>query len=64
MQTQTTEAAVLPQSAATANEEFLPRQNGVVSRSWDAYEVWRVRIKAVYDARRSAPPVSGMPFDA
>jgi hypothetical protein len=51
MQVHDDESAVLPHPAEAANEEFLPLQDGPAYPGWNAYEVWRVRIKAVYDAR-------------
>jgi hypothetical protein len=57
MQPKPDESAVLPHSGGAANEQLLllvsdtPRESGTSPTSWDPVEVWRSRIKAVYDAR-------------
>jgi hypothetical protein len=51
MQTQNGESAVLPPSTPAANDEFLPFRAGATHSGWDPYEVWRERVKEVYDAR-------------
>lgn len=43
--------AALAHPGEAANEEFLLLQDAPASPGWNAYEVWRVRVKAVYDAR-------------
>ena len=51
-------SATFPQSADAANEEVLLLPDAAVSDGWDAYEVWRTRIKAVRDARLSSNTVA------
>jgi hypothetical protein len=51
MVTQTNELAVLPYPTQAANEEFMPARIVAASTGWDPYEIWRTRIKAVYDVR-------------
>jgi hypothetical protein len=38
-----------PRPAKAANEEFAPVIAEKAASGWDAYEVWRTRIKAVQD---------------
>lgn len=45
------ESAVFSHPTTVANEDFLPLRNGSVSSGWNAYEIWRVHIKAVLDSR-------------
>ena len=51
MQTHNNELAILPQPAAAANEELSSIQRKEASSGWNAYEIWRTRIKSVYDSR-------------
>lgn len=48
------ELVALPHPEAAANEDFLPRRHGAAFPGWNAYDVWRVRIKAVLDSRVSS----------
>jgi hypothetical protein len=41
--------------AKAANEEFLPVLSQKASTGWNAYEVWRTRIKAEQQKSHSAP---------
>ena len=59
MLTQTSELAVLPCATQAANEDIMPVRIVAAPTEWDPYEVWRTRIKAVYDQRAAgltAPP--------
>ena len=51
MQAHDSGPAALAHPGEAANEEFLPLQDAPASPGWNAYEVWRIRVKAVYDAR-------------
>jgi hypothetical protein len=46
MKTRVDVLATFPRPAKAANEEFVPVLNEKVSRGWDAYEVWRTRVKS------------------
>jgi hypothetical protein len=46
MNTRIDALTVLPRPAKAANEEFLPVLSTKATGGWDAYEVWRTRIKA------------------
>lgn len=41
----------LPQLTNAANQDFRPARSGAPSSGWNAYDVWRVHIKAVLDLR-------------
>jgi len=45
------ESVALSRPTNAANADFLSLRNGAVSSGWNAYEIWRVHIKAVLDAR-------------
>jgi hypothetical protein len=51
---------IQPESAArsypseAANEEILLLRDAAVSVGWDPHEIWRTRIKAVYEAHLSS----------
>jgi hypothetical protein len=55
-------STVLPHLAGAANDEVMPLQIDVTIESstqpsgWTAFEVWRSRIKEVYDARVTLAP--------
>jgi hypothetical protein len=57
MKAEPAESAVLPHPGGAANEEVMPLRSGTAigsspsSSGWTAFEVWRSRIKDVYDAR-------------
>ena len=38
-----------PRPATAANEEFVPFVKEEIASGWDAYEVWRTRIKALQE---------------
>jgi hypothetical protein len=46
MKTKIDALTTFPRPAKAANEEFLPVLREKASFGWDAYEVWRTRIKA------------------
>jgi hypothetical protein len=46
MKTKVDALTTFPRPAKAANEEFLPVLREKASAGWDAYEVWRTRIKA------------------
>lgn len=46
MKTRVDALTTFPRPAKAANEEFLPVLREKASAGWDAYEVWRTRIKA------------------
>ena len=48
---------VFPRPAKAANEEFVPVLQEAAPQGWNAYEVWRTRIKAVQDLSRRAPRI-------
>ena len=48
---------VFPRPAKAANEEFLPVLKEASPQGWNAYEVWRTRIKAVQDQSRRSPRI-------
>ncbi len=57
MQIQVEALTMFPRAPKAANEEFVTvdrvQEQAVVS-GWDAYEVWRTRIKAVQTAPRTS----------
>ena len=46
MKTRVDALTTFPRPAKAANEEFLPVLRPKASVGWNAYEVWRTRIKA------------------
>jgi len=52
MKTKIDALTTFPRPTKAANEEFLPVLREKASFGWDAYEVWRTRIKA--EQRKSA----------
>ncbi len=49
MKTRVDVLTTFPRPAKAANEEFVPAFNDNPTRGWDAYEVWRTRVKAQQD---------------
>jgi hypothetical protein len=49
MKTRVDVLTTFPRPAKAANEEFVPALNDNASRGWDAYEVWRTRVKVQQD---------------
>ena len=49
MKTRVDVLTTFPRPAKAANEEFAPALNDNATRAWDAYEVWRTRVKAQQD---------------
>ena len=45
MKTRVDVLTTFPRPAKAANEEFVPALSPDISRGWDAYEVWRTRVK-------------------
>jgi hypothetical protein len=54
MKTRVDALTTFPRPAKAANEEFLPVLKEKVTTGWDAYEVWRTRIKV----QQQQPPRS------
>ena len=48
---------VFPRPAKAANEEFLPILKEAAPQGWNAYDVWRTRIKAVQEQPRRVPRI-------
>jgi hypothetical protein len=48
-----------PRPAKAANEEFVPVIAEKAASGWDAYEVWRTRIKALQDPPSRTAPRNG-----
>jgi hypothetical protein len=46
MKTRVDVLTTFPRPAKAANEEFVPVDKELAASGWDAYEVWRTRIKA------------------
>jgi len=46
MKTRVDALTTFPRPAKAANEEFVPTLRETASLGWNAYEVWRTRIKA------------------
>ena len=57
MNTRVDALTTFPRPAKAANEEFLPVLNEKAPSGWDAYEVWRTRIKAPQDKPQRAPGI-------
>jgi hypothetical protein len=49
MKTRVDALTIFPRPAKAANEEFAPVVTEKAASGWDAYEVWRTRIKALQD---------------
>jgi hypothetical protein len=55
MKTKVDALTTFPRPAKAANEEFLPVLREKASAGWDAYEVWRTRIKPQQQKNHDAP---------
>jgi hypothetical protein len=56
MKTRVDALTTFPRPAKAANEDFaLPVMPEKAASGWDAYEVWRTRIKALQDPQSRAP---------
>jgi len=55
MKTRVDALTTFPRPAKAANEEFLPVVREKASPGWDAYEVWRTRVKAQPQKNLDAP---------
>ena len=55
MKTRVDALTTFPRPAKAANEEFLPVLMEKASVGWNAYEVWRTRIKAEQHKSHSVP---------
>jgi hypothetical protein len=56
MKTRVDALTTFPRPAKAANEDFaLPVVTEKAAPGWDAYEVWRTRIKAVQDSPGHLP---------
>lgn len=49
MKTRVEALALFPSPARAANEDFAPVTQEAAPSGWNAYEVWRTRIKALQD---------------
>jgi hypothetical protein len=60
MKTRVDALITFPRPAKAANEEFAPVVVAEkVASGWDAYEVWRTRIKALQDPLSRTTPRNG-----
>jgi len=60
MKTRVDALITFPRPAKAANEEFVPVVVEKAASGWDAYEVWRTRIKALQDPpSRTTSPRNG-----
>jgi hypothetical protein len=57
MKTRVDALTTFPRPAKAANEEFLPVLREKQPDGWDAYEVWRTRIKALQDQPTRTPRI-------
>ena len=57
MNTQQDALTTLPRPATAANEDFQPRLDEKTPAGWDAFEVWRTRVKAQQE--KPQPPRLG-----
>ena len=55
MKTKIDALTTFPRPTKAANEEFLPVLRETASPGWNAYEVWRTRIKAEQQKTLSSP---------
>ena len=55
MKTRVDALTTFPRPAKAANEEFLPVLKEKTSYGWDAYEVWRTRIRAEQRKNDTSP---------
>ena len=59
MKTRVDALITFPRPAKAANEEFVPAVADKAVSGWDAYEVWRTRIKALQDPPSRTTPRNG-----
>jgi len=57
MKTRVDALTVFPRPGKAANEEFLPVLKETLSSGWDAYEVWRTRIKPLQEQQQRPPRI-------
>jgi hypothetical protein len=57
MKTRVDALTTFARPAKAANEEFLPVLKEKVSSGWNAYEVWRTRIKPQQDKPQRSPRI-------
>jgi hypothetical protein len=55
MKTRVDALTVFPRPGKAANEEFVPVLKEQASQGWNAYEVWRTRIKPQQDQPQRSP---------
>jgi hypothetical protein len=55
MKTRVDALTVFPRPGKAANEEFVPVLKEQASQGWNAYDVWRTRIKAQQELPRRSP---------
>lgn len=55
MKTRVDALTTFPRPAKAANEDFAPVVPDRAASGWDAYEVWRTRIKALQDLPSRTP---------
>lgn len=56
MNTRVDTVTTFPRPAKAANEDFVPAVPGKAASGWDAYEVWRTRIKPQQQASNRGTP--------
>jgi hypothetical protein len=59
MKTRVDALITFPRPAKAANEEFVAVVTDKAASGWDAYEVWRTRIKALQDPPSRTTPRNG-----
>jgi hypothetical protein len=57
MKTRVDALTTFPRPAKAANEEFLPVLKEKVSTGWNAYDVWRTRIKPLQEKPTRNPRI-------
>jgi hypothetical protein len=57
MKTRVDALTVFPRPGKAANEEFVPVLKEQTAPGWNAYEVWRTRIKAQQDPTQRSPRI-------
>ena len=55
MKTRVDALTVFPRPGKAANEEYVPVLKEQASQGWNAYDVWRTRIKAQQELPRRLP---------
>jgi len=58
MKTRVDALTVFPRPGKAANEEYVPVLKEQASQGWNAYEVWRTRIKAAMPELTQRTPVT------